>query len=347
MKNRKIVGVSLAVGGCLALASCSTGGSAAENAEMVMIGYGGTLAEPYQKFLIDPFVEANSGVSLKQVPSESGDFVAQIKAAANNSPYDAIPLGESRLVTAIEEGWIAELSEDDFPVLDEMQSIFADACKGYGVPATYSLIGIAYDPDRVPAPDSWASLWNEEYVGQVGLVSSASNLGFAFVVEAAKLAGGNESNLDPAFDKLKELGDFTVAANPTSLAQLFEREEIAIAPLWANDAAVLKDSGLSVEFVRPSDGAIADVTCMTMAKETAYPELTTQLLNNVGGSEYQEQAAAAPWFFGPTNENTSVDESEYLLSDPAEFDSLIRIDWDAAAPNRSAVTERFNQEFGS
>lgn len=350
----------LALTGLLALAACGgstseepaeagdeASGVAAESAEMVMIGYGGDLAQPYQDFLIEPFVEAHPGVSLEQVPSESGDFVAQIKAAADNSPYDAIPLGEARLVTAINDGWIAEVSEEDAPVLDEIQPIFADACRGYGVPATYSLIGIAYNPELVSAPTSWEDIWSDEYEGQVGIVSSASNLGFAFFVQAAKLAGGDEANLEPAFAKIAELGDPTVAANPTALAQLFERGEIAIAPLWNNDAAVLKSSGLPIEFVRPSEGAIADVTCMTMAAETANRELTLELLNTVGGVEYQEQAASEPWYFGPTNENAEVEESEFLVTDATEFENLVRIDWDTAAPERDAISERFNQEFGS
>lgn len=350
MRKRHIL-LPFASLGVLALASCSatasTGGDASESADMVMIGYGGNLAEPYQEFLIDPFVEAHDGVSLEQVPSESGDFVAQIKAAANTSPYDAIPLGEARLPTAIEEGWIAPVTEEDAPVLGEMLPTYADSCKGYGVPATYSLIGIAYNPDVVPAPETWGDIWNDEYQGQVGLVSSVSNLGFAFFVQAAKLAGGDEANLDPGFEKIEELGDFTVAANPTALAQMFETGEVAIAPLWNNDAAVLKESGMSVEFVRPADGAIADVTCMTMAAKTAHPELTLELLDMVGSPDYQNPASAAPWYFGPTNADATVSESEYLVSDPAEFDTLVRIDWESAAPSREAITERFNQEFGS
>lgn len=353
MKRNHTLAAPIALVGMLAVAACGgsdageDGSPATESAEMVMIGYGGDLAEPYQQFLIEPFVEAHEGVSLQQIPSESGDFVAQIKAAANNSPYDAIPLGESRLVTAISDGWIAEVSEEDAPVLDEVHPVFKDACREYGVPSTYSLIGLAYNPELVPEPTSWEDLWSEEYAGQVGIVSPSSNLGFAFFVQAAKLGGGDEGNLEVAFEKIAELGSPTIAANPTALAQLFERGEIAIAPLWNNDAAVLSSSGLPVEFIRPSEGAIADVTCMTMAAKTAHPDLTLDLLNRVGGVEYQEQAASEPWYFGPTNESVSVDESEFLVTDPAEFDDLVRIDWDTASAERDAVTERFNQEFGS
>jgi len=318
------------------------------SAELTMIGYGGDLATPYERFLIEPFEKTNEGVSVKQIPSESGDFVAQIKAASGNSPYDVVPLGESRLVAAISDGWVTKLAADEVPNAEEAQDIFADACRGYGAPVTYSLIGLAYNPDVVPAPEKWEDLWtNPAYKGKIGLVSSASNLGFAFFVQAAKLAGGDESNLEPGFDRIAQLEPFLVAPNPTSLAQLFERGEIAIAPLWNNDAAVLKSKGLSVEYVRPAPGAIADVTCMAAVADSANPELSTKLINQAMSVDYQEAAAQEPWYFGPTNSKVEVPESDYLLSDPSEFEDLVRIDWDKAAPSRAQVTERFNQEFGS
>lgn len=325
------------------------GSEDAEDAEIVMIGYGGDLAIPYRDFLIAPFLEDHPGVSVDIIPSESGDFVAQIKAAQGASPYDVVPLGESRLVTAIEEGWIAEVGEEAMPNIEEAYPVFADACRGYGAPVTYSLIGLAYNPDRVPAPESWEDLWtNPEYEGEIGLVSSASNLGFAFLVMAARLAGGEE-DLASGLDKIAELEPFVVAPNPTSLAQLFERGEIGIAPLWNNDAAVLKDKGLNVEFVRPEPGAIADVTCMTKVENTAYPELAEEIINRAMGEDYQQQAAQPPFFFGPTNQNVEVgeDASDYLLTSLEEFDSLVRIDWEAAAPARSEITEQFNQRFGT
>lgn len=316
--------------------------------DLNMIGYGGDLATPYERFLIEPFEESHEGVTINQIPSESGDFVAQIKAAAGNSPYDVVPLGESRLVAAIEDGWVSELAAEDVPNAEGTQEIFADACRGYGVPVTYSLIGLAYNPDVVPAPESWEDLWtNPAYKGKIGLVSSASNLGFAFFVQAAKLGGGDESNLEPGFERIAQLEPFLVAPNPTSLAQLFERGEVAIAPLWNNDAAVLKSKGLAVEFVRPAPGAIADITCMAVVDGSANPELSTDLVNEAVSVEYQESAAQEPWYFGPTNSSVEVPQSDYLLSDPAEFEDLVRIDWDAAAPSRAEVTERFNQEFGS
>lgn len=326
----------------------ATAAEGSDSAEITMIGYGGDLAIPYREFLADPYEEDNPGVSITIIPSESGDFVAQIKAASGASPYDAVPLGESRLVPAIDEGWISEVDEADVPNFESTHEIFRDACRGFGAPVTYSLIGLAYNPERVPAPTAWEDLWSEDYAGEVGLVSSASNLGFAFIVMAAQLAGGSESDLEPGLDRIADLEPFLVADNPTALAQLFERGEIGIAPLWNNDAAVLKEKGLSVEYVRPEPGAIADVTCMTKITETAYPEHAVAIIDRAMSVDYQQPASEAPFYFGPTNSEVEVpaDASDYLLTSLEEFDSLVRIDWDTAADQRSDITEQFNQRFG-
>ena len=319
-----------------------------ETSDLFMISYGGELQVPHREFLADPFEERhNATVTL--VPSEDADFVAQIMAARGASPYDVVPLGEPRLPPAIEQGWLAEIDEADVPNAADTYPQFLEACKGYGVPATYSLIGLAYDPERVPAPTSWEDFWNEEYDGHRAMTSSASNLGFGFLLLTAMLNGGDESNMEPIWDALDDLEPFVVAPSPRSLAQLFERGEAGIAPLWNNDAAVLAESGFDVEFVLPEPGGIAIVSCMGMVAETANPELSLELINDVASVEYQEQAARLPWAFGVTNMNANVPEESlsYIPSEAADVEALIQFDWETAAEGRSEVTERFNQQFAS
>ena len=48
-------------------------------------------------------------------------------------------------------------------------------------------------------PTSWEDLWKPEYKGRVGITGMASSLGTAFMVEIAKLNGGSETNVEPAF----------------------------------------------------------------------------------------------------------------------------------------------------
>ena len=341
--------LALLVAAAMILSACGSSRTAGSSSgvELVAISYAGSSQIPHRKFLADPFEATHPGVKIRLVPSESEDVVAQIKAAQGASPYDVIPMGEPRQITAIQEGWIEQTPRDQLPNLWDVYPQFVKACKDYGVPETFSLIGLAYNPDLVPEPKAWGDLWKTEYRGKLGLTTPASVLGFGFLVMVARTFGGNESNMNPAWSKLRELEPFVVAPNPTALAQLFERHEVAIAPLWNNDAAILASKGLKVKFAQPAPGAVVVVSCLDVIKSSANLGLARQYINDVVSAEYQSRAVQAPYFFGPTNKNVKMpaNSGQYLPATPEDISRFTLLDWDAAALARPGAIERFNREF--
>lgn len=348
MRRARRWAIGVAAACAVAAAGCGLfGTSSSGNRELVAISYGGPTQVPHRRFLADPFEAAHGSVTVTLVASESEDVVAQIKAARGASPYDVIPLGEPRQIMAINEGWVERTPLDALPNLESVHPYFTEACRGHGVPETYSLMGLAYNPARVPRPVAWTDLWKPEFRGQVGLTTPASNLGFAFVVLTAKLFGGSETEVEPAWAQIHKLEPFVVASNPTALAQLFERNEVAVAPLWSNDAAVLAGRGLNVKFVQPAPGALVLVSCLDVIRSTAHPELARDYVNRAVSKEYQTQAVQAPWFFGPTNRHVQIPSQagDYLPASFEDISKLMRLDWEAGTRVRAAVTARFNREF--
>src|SRR5271155_5333150 len=149
----------------LPLCACRKKAAGGDN-ELVVVSYIGEAQIPYRKFLSDPFEKKHPGTTVRLVPSESEDVVAQIKAARGASPYDVITLGVPRQITAVQEGWVEHTPPVNLPNLKDVYPQFITACKNTGVPETYSLIGIAYNPDKVAAPESWSDLWKPEYRGK-------------------------------------------------------------------------------------------------------------------------------------------------------------------------------------
>src|SRR5687767_5883951 len=96
----KVKAVRCAVLAFYIAGALSCGSSNSTEREVVAISYAGDLQVPHRKFLADPFVAAHPGVSVRLIPSESEDVVAQIKATRGASPFDVIPLGEPRQMTA-------------------------------------------------------------------------------------------------------------------------------------------------------------------------------------------------------------------------------------------------------
>lgn len=316
--------------------------------EMAMISYAGPSQEPHKLYIVDPMEAKYPGLKIRLVPSESQDVVAQIKASATNPPYDLMPNGEPPHLNLIKDGLLEKVDPGKVPNLAQIDKSFVEKSQGYGVPVTYQLIGLAYNKDIVKeAPTDWSDIWKEEFAGKVGLTPPSSNLGLGFLVNTAKQNGGSEENLEPAFQKIAEIENAIIAPNPTALAQLFEREEIVIAPLWATDAAVLASKGLNIGFVKPESGPIAIVSCVSKITNTKYPKLGDEILNMLCSEEYQTKAAAAPYFFGPTNQNVQVPEEarEYIPGTPEEVASLQTIDWTVIVPKRAEILDTWNKQF--
>jgi putative spermidine/putrescine transport system substrate-binding protein len=314
--------------------------------EMVIVTYPGRLSEPH-RWLADQLERRHPGLRIRLVPSDSQDIVAQIKAGQGFSPFDAMPNDEPPHITAMGEGYIAR--RDDTK-LRNLGNVFPDLLarsQGYGVPATYSLIGIAYNSQLVrDPPKSWTDLWKPEFKGKVGIARTSSNLGLATLAIAAKSFGGSESALDVGWDKLREL-EPRAARSPAILTQMLEREEIAIAPLWNNNTASAAEKGLPIRFAMPQPGAIAILSFFSGLARSQHPELVNEWLDGILTPEYQARAAGAPYFFGPTIKGVSVPEAArpYTPSTPAEVMALQTIDWTRIAPQRGALVERFDRTF--
>jgi putative spermidine/putrescine transport system substrate-binding protein len=314
--------------------------------ELVIVTYPGRLSEPH-RWLGDQLERRHAGLRVRLVPSDSQDIVAQIKAGQGQSAFDAMPNDEPPHITAMSEGYIARRNDAG---LKNLPNVFPDLLaksQGFGVPATYSLVGIAYNTSLVRnPPESWADMWKPEFRGKIGIARTSSNLGLATLAIAAKSFGGSETALEAGWDKLRELQP-KAARSPAILTQMLEREEIAIAPLWNNNAASAAEKGLPIRFMMPKPGAIAIISFMSAISNSRHPELVNEWLDGILSPEYQARAAGSPYFFGPTVRGVTVPEAArpYTPSTPAEVLALQTIDWPAIAPQRGALVERFDRVF--
>lgn len=338
--RRRLIGTAVA-----ALASPAILRAQTPN-ELVIVTYPGRLAEPH-RWLADQMEARHPGLRIRLTPSDSQDLVAQIKAAQGYSPFDAMPNDEPPHLIGIQEGY---LQKRDDSALSNLGAVFPDLLaksQGFGVPATYSLIGIAYNTDLVKEPpQSWTDLWRAEFKGRVGIARTSSNLGLATLAIAARSFGGSDAELESGWEALRRL-DARAARSPAVLGQMLEREEIALAPLWNNNTAAAAEKGLPIRFAMPKPGGIAIVSFMSGIAKALRPDLVNEWLNGILSTAYQDRAAGAPYYFGPTIRGVSIPASAkpYLPSTPEQTAALQTIDWTKIAPVRGQLIERFDRVF--
>lgn len=339
--RRRLGGIALAALAAPRLAS-------AQARELVVVSFAGQLQEPHQ-WLARRMEAKHPGLRVRLVPSESQDIVAAIRAAQGASPFDVMPNGEPPHLIAQTEGYIRRLDPARVPNAANCVPEFLAKSGGFGVPASYSLVGIAYNTRVVRRePTAWEDLWRAEYRGQVGIPRASSNLGLAVLAIAAKVLGGSEDNLAPAFERLAASRP-VVGRSPTQLMQLLEREEIGMAPIWNNDAAGAAARGLPIRFVQPAPGPVSLLSFMSEISNTRHPELAQDWMNEIVSAAYQQHAANAPYFFGPTVRGVAVPDAAraYTPSTPAEVARMQSVDWARIAPVRGRILEQFDRAFGS
>ena len=337
------------LGGSAALMAGSVGFSDISRAatQIVATTYPGSFDEAF-KAVVGPAFSKASGGSVSFTPLLGVDQIGKIQASRNSPPFDVVLFDEGPLVPAIESGVL-----EKFPA--EKSKAFADIPQpfrhpdGYAPVITVQLIGIAYNPKKVKTPPtSWEDLWKPEYKGRVGITGLGSSLGTAFMVEIAKMNGGSETNIEPAFEAMKKLlpNVGAIAASPGALAALFQQGEIDIAFNYWNNVALLAAKGVDIAFASPKTGAVAVRSSAQIVKNNQDPKLVLDYLDTIMSLDVQKALEASPWVMMPTNKNVPFTGANLTVAKSVDdlLAKSVLLDWTKFQPLRGEWITRFSKE---
>ncbi len=315
---------------------------------IVATTYPGNWEEAHRKILVPAF-EKRTGAKVTVTPILAVEQVAKIKASPKNPPFDAVIFDEGPNLVAVKEGLLEPYPAAKSPAYGQLYAQFQSR-EGSGPSVTIQPIGLAFNPRKVKTPPaSWADLWKPEYKGQIGLTTLNSSLGTAFLVEIAKVFGGNEGNAEPAFREIKKLlpNVAAIARSPGALAALFEQGEVAIAPHYYINISLLIDKGVPVDWVAPREGIVGIRTFMNVVKNASEPDLAVAYIDEALSGGTQTQLAAKPFYMIPTNREAKI-APEVLQKVPATPDGIQKMvfqSWAKINESRAAWIERWDKEM--
>ncbi len=273
--------------------------------------------------------------------------MAKLAAAGGKPPFDVAIMDEGPLLDALKQDLFLKYPADKSANFKGLAPMFQDE---WGPKISMQVIGIAYNPKKIKTPPkSWNDLWNPAYKGRVGLTSLNSTLGMAFMVEIARLKGGSETNLEPAFKALRELlpNVSAISSNLGAHATLFQQEQIDIAPYNFNFVETLKAKGVDIEFVVPDSGPVAWRTSLHITKGTPRPDLAFTYIEGAITPEIQVEQTKPPYDIIPTLAKVPLTPimKAKIAKTPADLSKLIFQDWKKINEGRSAAIDRFNREI--
>jgi putative spermidine/putrescine transport system substrate-binding protein len=361
--RRSVLGAGLFMGASWALKSCASsngtattdaGSGTSENAtagEIIVASFPGTTDTLFREKLA-PIVDRETGIKVSALPLLAFEQVARLKAAPNNPPFDVVILDDGQNDIALREGLIQPFPADKSQNVADIEPSFID---DQGLAPIFYAQGVVlgYNPERIlTPPTSWDVLFDPNIGGRIGLVSMNSVLGTSFMVELAKLRGGSESNIEPAFAAIREILSNVngVAANPGALLTLFQQGEIDIAPMWHNDVMNLKARGLPIEMGIPESGIIAARYSLNMVSNPAAGvDRAAAYIDTMLSKEAQSAVVGDPYFYIPANSTVDFPSEFEEVMDVSSISDFMgkanTLDWATINQQRSAWIEQFNREI--
>lgn len=319
----------------------STGAEAPE--QIVLLSYGGPWDELTQEHVADPFTE-ETGIEVAIVPG-SDDLIGAVASQRDNPQYDLILTGWEDHVFLRDVGALDELNPDDIP---NMEDLYPIARTDHGVGTSITGVTLLYNTEMVETPPtSWADLWDDEYAGHVSIPQLPQTYGIDFLVMAARINGGDESNIDPGFEAIEELKPNIAAVYDSSgqVAQLFQQGDVWVAPWFAGRVPSMNADGVPVAAAELEEGAVAYLTMLSPLKGQ-YSEHVGKFLNYYLSDETQ-RAFATEFASGPSRSGVELDDevAETVPYGQQEVDQMIQLDWETILENRDDWTQRFNRIF--
>ena len=309
--------------------------------------YPGAWEEAHRSILIPAFRRATNNAPVNLVASLAVDTVSKLVAAKANPPYDAIILDEGPFIAALPHDVFAPLPADKIPNLKDLPKKFIDP-RGLGAFCSAQIIGLAYNTDKIKnPPKSWNELLSPQYKGRVGLSSMGSTLISAWMVDIARINGGSEENMEPAFAYLKKLlpNVAAVATSPGALATLFQQGQIDLAPFYNNNAGDMQAKGVPIAMTRPDTGWQVIRSTMHIVKNTKNADLAAAYINASLSPEVQQKMGDKPYLLAPTNAKVPYSAAlQQYAKDAAQLETYHGVDWVKLNLRRGEYIDRFNRE---
>jgi putative spermidine/putrescine transport system substrate-binding protein len=303
--------------------------------------YPGTWEDAYRAVVI-PALKKKDDIDLEMAPLFAMDQVGKAKAARGAPPFDVFVLDPGPRIVALESGLFEKFDPKKLSNLGKIPDGFADE---HGVCVSAQVVGIAYNPKKVPPPKGWKDLLADPWVSRLGLTGFQTTFGTSSLIEISKQFGGSLTDVEPALVELKKvLPKVPAVALPAAMPGLFQQGQCDVMYTNTQTVATLKSKGIDIEFVKPESGAIAFYTTMHIAKGTSEVDNAYKYLDLVIGKEVQDALMKPPYNFLPVNKDVPL-AADLPMKSLDEMTKYVNHDWAKINPLRAAWIEKFNKEM--
>jgi putative spermidine/putrescine transport system substrate-binding protein len=303
--------------------------------------YPGAWEEAFRE-LVAPALQKGAGVELEMQALFAVDQIAKFAASRGAPPFDVFVLDPGPRITGLDRGMFEKIDAGRLANRAALPGMLVDE---FSIGCSAQVVGIAYNPKKVPKPSGYADLLKDPWVSRLGITGFGTTFGTVSLIEMAKVFGGSETNIDPALAELKKvLPKIAAVGAPAAMPGLFQQGQCDVMYTNTQTVTTLKDRGVDIEFAVPSTGATAFFTTLHIAKGSDNLANAYKYIDTVVSKPVQDALQKKPYFFVPVNKEVPLDPGLPMksLDDMAKF---VTHDWAKINPLRGAWIDRFNREM--
>ncbi|TDG28799.1 extracellular solute-binding protein, partial [Paracraurococcus ruber] len=291
---------------------------------------------------VAPALKRAHNVDLEMQALFAVDQVAKFAASRGAPPFDCFVLDPGPRATAVERGMFDRF---DASKLSNRALVPAGLIDEWGIGCNAQVVGIAYNPKKLPRPKGYADLFRDPWVSRLGITGFGTTFGTVSLIEIAKIFGGSETNVEPALVELKKvLPKIAAVSAPAALPGLLQQGQCDITYTNTQTVSTLKDRGVDIEFVVPETGATTFLTTLHLAKGCENVDAAYKYIDTVVSRGVQDALQKPPYNFIPVNKEVALGRDLPMRS-LDEMEKFVRHDWTKINPLRGAWIERFNREM--
>jgi putative spermidine/putrescine transport system substrate-binding protein len=303
--------------------------------------YPGAWDEAFREHVAPP-LKRQFNIELEMQPLFAVDQVAKFAASRGAPPFDCFVLDPGPAATAAERGMFERFDAAKLANRAQLPDFLSNE---WGVGCNAQVVGLAYNPKKVPKPAGYADLFKDPWVSRLGITGFQTTFGTVSLIEIAKVFGGSETNIEPALAELKKvLPRIAAVGAPAAMPGLFQQGQCDVIYTNTQTVATLKGLGVDIEFAIPETGASAFFTTLHIAKGSGNVENAYRYIDVAVSQPVQAALMKPPYNFIPVNKQVALgpDLPMRNLDDMSKFH---RQDWTKINPLRGGWIERFNREM--
>ena len=292
--------------------------------------------------VLQPALKQAHGVDVSFEALFAVDQIAKARAARGVAPFDVFVLDPGPRVSGIDFNLFEPFDPSRLSNRSKLPDGYADQ---YGAGVAAQVVGIAYNPKKLPKPAGWRDLFRPEYASRLGLTGFGTTFGTVSLIEMAKSVGGSDTDVEPLFTELRKvLPQVAAVAQPAAMPGLFQQGQVDVMYTNTYTVSLLKSRGVDIAFAVPESGAVAFGSTMHIAKGAGSIEQAYQYIDTMISAPVQAGLSQAPYFFVPVNTEVTPGENVPMRS-VADMNSFVTHDWSRINPQRARWIDRFNREM--